>query len=177
MRKTKTTISPRFLSIFFVYLPSTGQNSLTHPILLFLFLLYFYLYRCENCRYSAPTLYQVEELYKDQVNFVMVNADDPKSWPLIEKLGVDAIPHLSLLEADGTVDTALIGPVPKQWLIQDIDVLLNNAATTASTTTTATTDAATATTTTSRQPLPHQMLDVFANKPSEQRKILIDMDE
>ncbi|OEU10938.1 thioredoxin-like protein, partial [Fragilariopsis cylindrus CCMP1102] len=79
---------------------------------------------CENCRYSAPTLYQVEELYKDQVNFVMVNADDPKSWPLIEKLGVDAIPHLSLLEADGTVDTALIGPVPKQWLIQDIDVLL-----------------------------------------------------
>ena len=107
----------------------------------------------------------------------MVNADDPKSWPLIEKLGVDAIPHLSLLEADGTVDTALIGPVPKQWLIQDIDVLLNNAATTASTTTTATTDAAATATTTSRQPLPHQMLDVFANKPSEQRKILIDMDE
>jgi hypothetical protein len=140
----------------------------------------------------------------------MVNADDPKSWPLIEKLGVDAIPHLSLLEADGTVDTALIGPVPKEWLIKDIDVLLNNAAastcnsaadvsttidkvvvatiattitgaddtTTTTTTTTGDADADSATTTattTTCQPLPYQMLDVFANKPSEQRKIIFDM--
>jgi hypothetical protein len=134
----------------------------------------------------------------------MVNADDPKSWPLIEKLGVDAIPHLSLLEADGTVDTALIGPVPKEWLIKDIDVLLNNAAASTcnsaadvsttidkvvvatiattingaddTTTTTGDADSATTTaTTTTCQPLPYQMLDVFANKPTEQRKIIFDM--
>ncbi|KAG7344589.1 thioredoxin domain containing protein [Nitzschia inconspicua] len=82
---------------------------------------------CENCKSMAPTLYQIEETYRDKVNFVMVNGDDPNNWPLIEKLGVDAIPHLALIEADGTVDTALIGPVPKEWLTRDLDVLIENA--------------------------------------------------
>lgn len=82
---------------------------------------------CENCRYMAPTLLQVEENYKDRVNFVMVNGDDPNNWPLIEALGVDAIPHMAMIESDGTVDTALIGTVPKEWLSRDIDVLLDNA--------------------------------------------------
>jgi len=111
---------------------------------------------CENCRYMAPTLFQVEESYKDKVNFVMVNGDDPNNWPLIEALGVDAIPHMALVESDGTVDTALIGAVPKEWLSRDIDVLLDNAR--------KTTDQS------PKQQLPYQMLDVFANKP-EARKI------
>lgn len=122
----------------------------------------------------APILYQVEESYRDQVNFVMVNGDDSANWFLVEKLGVDAIPHLALIEADGTVDTALIGPVPKEWLTKDLDVLIENAkndatkdCVTTTTTTTknsndndssstrlcATTDAP------KKQPLPYQMLD------------------
>ena len=76
----------------------------------------------------APTLYQVEESYRDKVNFIMVNGDDPNNWPIIEALGVDAIPHLAFVESDGTVDTALIGPVPKDWLDRNIDTLLENAA-------------------------------------------------
>jgi len=119
---------------------------------------------CENCRYMAPTLFQIEESYKDKVNFVMVNGDDPNNWPLIEALGVDAIPHLSLLEADGTVDTALIGTVPKEWLTKDIDVLLENAS--KDTAITAREDEEPL-----RRKLPFQMLDVFANRP-EARKIV-----
>lgn len=111
---------------------------------------------CENCRYMAPTLFQIEESYKDRVNFVMVNGDDPNNWPLIEALGVDAIPHMALVESDGTVDTALIGAVPKEWLSRDIDVLLDNVG--------KTTDQS------SKQQLPYQMLDVFANQP-DARKI------
>lgn len=153
----------------------------------------------------APTLYAVEELYRDQVNFVMVNGDDPQNWPLIERLGVDAIPHLALIEADGTVDTALIGPVPKEWLTSDLDVLIENAKRnsagwsedcTDSTTATnrnnnnnndgggmaasvamssSTTQLCAATTETAaatkKQPLPYQMLDVFANRPVQDRRI------
>lgn len=111
---------------------------------------------CENCRYMAPTLFQIEQTYKDKVNFVMVNGDDPNNWPLIEALGVDAIPHLALVESDGTVDTALIGTIPKEWLSEDIDVLLDNASKNADETT--------------KKPLPYRMLDVFANRP-EARKI------
>lgn len=101
---------------------------------------------------------------------------------MIEAFGVDAIPHLALVEADGTVDTALIGPVPKQWLERDLDVLIANAkkmdtakqlqvrelqlggaddGTTMTAVSTSTTEP--------RQALPYQMLDVFANRPDQRR--------
>lgn len=84
---------------------------------------------CDNCRAWAPTLQSVEQDYSDKVNFVMVNGDDGKNWPLINRFGVDAIPHLALVSADGDVETALIGPIPKSVLSADLEVLLKNAAT------------------------------------------------
>jgi thioredoxin-like negative regulator of GroEL len=69
----------------------------------------------------APTLLQVEEDYKERVNFVMVNGDKRDAWPLIEAFGVDAIPHMALVSADGDVETALIGPIPKSVLSADLD--------------------------------------------------------
>jgi thiol-disulfide isomerase/thioredoxin len=128
-------------------------------VCLFVFLWSFVrVYRCENCKFMAPTLMSIEEEYKDKVNFVMVNGDSPQAWPLIEAFGVDAIPHLALVEADGTVDTALIGPVPKRWLSSDLDVLIENANNNANVA--------------DRKILPFQMLDVFANRP-DQRKIVV----
>ena len=96
----------------------------------------------------------------------MINADSPDAWPLIEAFGVDAIPHLALVEADGTVDTALIGLIPKQYIVQDLEVLIGNAKRSSSTTPLTTT---TTTTTTTRQPLPFQMLDVFVGRPDQRR--------
>jgi thiol-disulfide isomerase/thioredoxin len=114
---------------------------------------------CENCKQMAPTVYQIEQDFSGKVNFVMINGDDPSAWPLIEVFGVDAIPHMALVEADGTVDTALIGSVPKSWLERDLQVLVENSKT--------------------GQPkdkpfagkssLPYQMLDTFANRPEERR--------
>ena len=76
---------------------------------------------CENCKLMAPTLLQIEEEYKDKVNFVMVNGDKRDAWPLIEAFGVDAIPHLALVSSEGDVETALIGPIPKRVLRADLD--------------------------------------------------------
>jgi thiol-disulfide isomerase/thioredoxin len=108
---------------------------------------------CENCKQMAPTLYQVEQEFSDSVNFIMVNGDAPEAWPLIDLFGVDAIPHLALVEADGTVDTALIGPVPKSWLEKDLQVMLENSKLQQN----------------NRAALPYQMLDTFANRPEERR--------
>lgn len=79
---------------------------------------------CENCRFSAPTLRSIEKEYGGKVNFAMINADDPDSWPVIEKFGVDAIPHLAMISKEGDVETALIGPIPRSVLRADIDALL-----------------------------------------------------
>jgi thioredoxin-like negative regulator of GroEL len=102
----------------------------------------------------APTLSKLEQEYGDRINFVMVNGDKTTSWGLIEAFGVDAIPHLALVSASGDVETALIGPIPKHLLAQDLDVLLANAA---------------QTTTGAKRVLPFQMLDVFANHPEQRR--------
>lgn len=79
---------------------------------------------CENCRYAAPTLRSVEREYGDRVNFIMINGDDPDAWPVIERFGVDAIPHLAMVSREGDVETALIGPIPRSVLRADIDALL-----------------------------------------------------
>jgi len=109
---------------------------------------------CENCKLSAPTLQKVEQEYKDSVNFVMVNGDQSQAWPYIEAFGVDAIPHMALVSAEGDVMTALIGPTPKSVLEADLNVLLQNAKTK---------DDAT------KAPLPYVMMDVFANAPERRR--------
>ena len=105
---------------------------------------------CENCKLAAPTLKTVEEAYRDKVNFIMVNGDSSKRG-LIEAFRVDAIPHLALVNADGDVETALIGPIPKSVLEADLDVLIQNAASP------------------EVKPLPFRMLDVFANQPEKRR--------
>ena len=154
---------------------------------------------CENCKVMAPTLQSLEQDYKDQVNFVMINGNEPKAWPYIEAFGVDAIPHLAMVSAQGDVETALIGIVPKHVLAADLDVLLQNAALVGGTqqdTATAGCDknnrngqlqlpnhgsaeessmtTATATTTllcVEPQPkaLPYQMLDAFRGRPEARR--------
>jgi hypothetical protein len=124
-------------------------------------------------------LLQIEEEYGKDVNFVMINGDDASAWPLIEAFGVDAIPHLALVEADGTVDTALIGPIPKQWLERDIQVLVENAKLLnsdiyqrpAPLRGQGGADEQQGDESDKRllRPLPYQMLDVFANRPDERR--------
>ena len=79
---------------------------------------------CSNCKVAAPTLQAIEKQYGDSVNFIMVNGDDGKNWPLIQLFGVDAIPHLALLSDEGDVETALIGPMSRNVLRADIDALL-----------------------------------------------------
>lgn len=80
---------------------------------------------CENCKRSAPTLAAIEKEYGDSVNFVMVNGDEAKNWPLIERFRVDAIPHLALVSKEGFVETALIGPIPRSVLRADLDFLID----------------------------------------------------
>jgi len=82
---------------------------------------------CENCKAAAPTLMSIEEEYKDRVNFVMVNGDKGENWPIIERFGVDAIPHMAMVGSDGVIETALIGPIPRGVLKEDLNVMLENA--------------------------------------------------
>jgi thiol-disulfide isomerase/thioredoxin len=109
---------------------------------------------CENCKLSAATMHALETEYADRVNFIVVNGDDMvRNGQLVEAFRVDAIPHVAMVEADGTVDTALIGPIPKRIFRANLDVLIENSSKEVP-------DA-----------LPYQMLDVFENRPPQERRV------
>lgn len=120
---------------------------------------------CTNCQYMAATLASIEGEYAGRVNFIMVDGDQAENWPLIERFGVDAIPHLVLVDQEGNVETALIGPVPKSVMRADLDALLLRSTSSA-------TDAADGVDQPKQlqPPLPYVMLDVFADQP-ERRKV------
>jgi len=125
---------------------------------------------CGNCKVAAPTLQAVEEEYGDKVNFIMVNADDARNGPLIQLFGVDAIPHLALLDGDGDAETALIGPTSRNVLRSDLDALLNkNCGTSVATTMEEDIQTATPTITicqTGHDELPYKMYDAFGRRDS-----------
>ena len=98
----------------------------------------------------------------------MVNGDIGENWPIIERFGVDAIPHLAMVGADGIVETALIGPIPRGVLREDLDVLLENA----SRLNTATGESD-GNIIPPKKNLPYVMFDAFQSAP-EKRKITFD---
>lgn len=85
----------------------------------------FYADWCENCKVMAPLMKRLEEEYEGRVNFVSLNADraDGLNDDLVSLFRVDGIPHLALVDAQGNVQTALIGLVPDDVLRADLDAL------------------------------------------------------
>lgn len=87
----------------------------------------------------------LEFQYGKDVNFVSIDGSDPKNgtfcWilililshfsctmcsaaKLVQSFGVDGIPHLAFLAKNAEVKTTLVGAVPKQLLVADIDALI-----------------------------------------------------
>jgi thiol-disulfide isomerase/thioredoxin len=111
---------------------------------------------CQSCKEEAPTMYKIHEQFQDKVNFVLVNGDlnDAYTTKAIETFGVDAIPHVALVDATGNVETALIGMIPKHVLEQDLTVLIQHSDNESLG---------------KKTQLPYQMMDAFANRPNERK--------
>jgi thiol-disulfide isomerase/thioredoxin len=116
---------------------------------------------CENCKAASTTLASIEEEYGDRVNFIMVNGDKGENWPIIERFGVDAIPHLAMVDANGVVETALIGPIPRTVLREDLNVMIENASKQSKIGSESGSGAGSG----AKESLPYTMYDAFRSKP------------
>ncbi|MEO0986379.1 MAG: thioredoxin domain-containing protein [Cyanobacteria bacterium J06639_14] len=84
----------------------------------------FYADWCTTCQAMAPTLQSVHHQMGDQVNFVMINIDDPQWLDQIKQFQVSGVPHLTLLNTDQTIAATFIGEVPKRVITNRLTELL-----------------------------------------------------
>ncbi|CAB1100695.1 unnamed protein product [Ectocarpus sp. CCAP 1310/34] len=84
----------------------------------------FYADWCENCKAMAPSMREIEEQFKNQINFVVVDGSAEKNYDLVDAFRVDGIPHLAMVNGKGEVETAIVGAVPKDVVVDDIKALL-----------------------------------------------------
>lgn len=110
---------------------------------------------CDNCRQLAPTMALLERQFADRINFISIDGASPSNLWLVQRFGVDAIPHVAFVTSRGSVETALIGPVPKRVLKANMDALLA--------------DATAADNETNTPFLPYVMYDAFRNRPDLKR--------
>ena len=88
----------------------------------------FYADWCEACKEMAPDLVDVEKLYSNEIDIVLLNVDNSRWFDLIDKYDVNGIPKLTFFDDKGQFKGFALG-VRKYSELQEIfSALINNSA-------------------------------------------------
>lgn len=83
-------------------------------------LIEFYADWCSSCQAFAPTLQHVHEQFGSDVNFVMLNIDDPRWMEPIQTYHATGVPQLTLLQEDESIVQTWVGKVPESYLLTQL---------------------------------------------------------
>ncbi len=85
----------------------------------------FYADWCTSCQALAPSIRQFHQQYGSEVNFVMLNVDEPQWQQQLKQYQVRGVPQFFFIKPDHTVVKTLVGAVPQQilggWFEQLLD--------------------------------------------------------
>ncbi|TAF51867.1 MAG: thiol:disulfide interchange protein [Oscillatoriales cyanobacterium] len=91
-------------------------------------LIEFYANWCTSCQAMAPAIAELEDVYEDRINFVMLNIDNTNWLPEMEQYEVDGIPHFVFLDAANQTIAQAIGEQPKSVVEQTLSRLIDGQA-------------------------------------------------
>jgi len=86
----------------------------------------FYANWCEACKAMTPAMLSIEEDYKDSLNLVLLNVENPIWQDLIDKYEVTGIPQINLFDAQGDLQGKSIGLRTEDELKDMVDALIKS---------------------------------------------------
>ena len=88
-------------------------------------LIEFYADWCTTCQSMSATVDALHEQYSEQMNFVMLNIDDPQWAQEVANFGASGVPQFTLLNADHQAVETWVGKVPKPIFTDSFDKVLS----------------------------------------------------
>lgn len=85
----------------------------------------FYADWCSSCQAMAQPVEAFRDRYGDEVNFVMLDIDDPAQAERVAEYSVTGVPHFIVLDSVQGIQESLVGRVPSGILAQTFDKLLS----------------------------------------------------
>ncbi|MDJ1170513.1 thioredoxin domain-containing protein [Roseofilum sp. BLCC_M154] len=83
----------------------------------------FYANWCTTCQSMAPAVHKIEQEYDKQINWVMINIDNPEYTDTIEQYQVQAVPQFTFLDAENVWQNNLMGKIPQSILLEQVIAL------------------------------------------------------
>lgn len=84
----------------------------------------FYADWCTTCQSTSATVKQLHQQYGEQINFVMLDIDNPKWAPQIAEYKASGVPQFTLVAAEHQPVETWVGKVPKPIFSETFDQLL-----------------------------------------------------
>ncbi len=72
----------------------------------------------------APIVHRLEQRYAGQIEFVYLDVDDERVWPLMEEFNTLGLPHFFLLDAEGNIVDQWLGPIPEEKFVRVFEAFL-----------------------------------------------------
>ena len=85
----------------------------------------FYADWCTTCQSMSPTVAKLHQQYGDQINFVMLDIDDPQWATQVKQYKATGVPQFTLIDSSEQSVETWVGKVPMSILSQALDMVVD----------------------------------------------------